>query len=490
MSEPMNIHQEYQPSIELEKKLESFYAAITPDPAFVSKLDLLVARQSKQLPAGHPGVFAWLSDSFRRRPVLAFSITVLLALALAITLAGPRQVLASVQRLLGFVPGSGFVQPGQTRILPAPVEARQGDITLRVEKVIAGPKQTEISLTASGLPREKFAPQTGEQDLQFLPYLQLSDGTRIRSNMSMSSIGDTLQASYIFDPLPDGVTQFTLVLPRLPGVPANYAPQDWSVPIQLVTVQVSPTRSSSDLLVPTGYAPANDLAQAKGVSVHLEQVGLTTQETGLQIQFSWNNPEWLQLNDVDLSLTDQDGHAYPQLRNPMELSGVPEALRTYRFQPFEPGASHATLTVDELHFTFKSPASFTLNPGKQFLAGQGVDVSSQPGSSMVIAGVPVKVLSTRLSQAVDDGVEPQPVHYHLEVLLQSTPTDGLALENVTMSIDPELLVSSSTQILPENQVKVTIDLPGLPKLPLTLYFSHGEVSLTGSWVIQWDLPGQ
>ncbi len=490
MSEPTKIYQDYKHSIELEKKLESFYETITPDPAFVRRLDLQIARWSQQLSSRRPGFLEGLKISIQPRPAFAACMAILVVLVLAVSFVGPRQVRASVQQLLGFVPGSGFVQPGETRLLAAPVEVKQGEVTLSIDKVIAGSRQTEISLTASGLSREKFGPQNGEQDPLFLAYLLLPDGSHIRSNMSMAGIGETLQASYIFDPLPREVTRFTLVLPRLPGVPAGFAPENWWVPIQLATAQVSPTGSPSDLPIAAGYVPVNNLAQGKGVSVQVVQVGLAAQETGLQIQYRWDNPEWFQLNNVELSLADGNGHAYPQLREPMQLSGAPETLRTYRFQPFELGASQAILTIDRLYFTFKSPAHFTFNPGKEAHVGQAVDVSAQPGSKMEIAGVPVQVLSVTINPGIDEAGNPQPAHYHLDVLLQYTPLDGLALENVTMSNHPEMLISSSTEILADNQEKISIDLPEIPNRPLTLYFSHGEASLKGPWVIQWGLPAK
>ncbi len=490
MTEPMNIPQETKHLSELEKKLENFYNTITPEPAFVHTLDVQIAGEVKHMPAGRPGFVEWLKNAFQRRPALTIGITVLVVLTLAVTFAGPQQVLASVQRLLGFVPGSGFVQPGETRVLATPVEETQGEVTLRVEKVIAGAKQTDIVLTASGLPREKFQPQTGEQDPLFQAYILLPDGKQIKANMIMSGIGDNLQASYIFDPLPGSVTNITLVLPRLPGVPAGFAPENWSVPIQLVTAQVLPTGSPSDLLVATGYVPLNGLAQAKGVSVQVVQVAQAAQETGVQIQFQWDNPEWWQLNNVDLSLAYNDGQVYSQIKEPMQLLGAPESVRTYRFQPFESGASQALFTVDKLYFTFKSTAHFTFDPGKDYKVGQSMDLSSQPGSKIEIAGVPVQLLSAMINPGpgIDELGTPQSPHYHLELQLQYTEVDGLALENLTMSIDPELLISSSTDILPDNREKITIDLAKLPDLPLLLYFSYGEVSLKGPWVIQWDLP--
>ena len=154
-----------------------------------------------------------------------------------------------------------------------------------------------------------------------------------------------------------------------------------------------------------------------------------------------------------------------------------------------PGARlRAALTVEKLHFTFKSPARFTFDPGRAITLGQPVDLSAQPGSKLEIAGVPAQVLSFTLSLGKDEAGQPQAAHYHLELLLQSTPLDGLSLENASMSPYPEMLVSSSTEILPGNQEKITIDLAQIPIGPLALYFSHGEVSLKGPWVIRWDLP--
>ncbi len=489
MSETVKIHQEIEPSSQLEKKLAALYGTIAPDPEFISRMDLQISRQSQQLADSRPGFLMWLKDAFRRRPALAVSLTILVLLALAITLAGPQRVLASVQRLLGFVPGSGFVQPGETRVLAAPIEVKQGDITLRVEKVIATGEQTEITLTASALPREKFTPQGGEHDPYLSPYLLLPDGRQIPSNMGVSGIGDTLQATYTFAPLPAGVTHFTLIVPRLPGLPAGFAPENWSVPVQLATVQVSPTGSPSDLLVPTSYAPLNGLARARGVSVQVVQVAQAAQETGVQVQYHWDNLEWYQLNNVDLSMADSDGRLYSLIKEPMQLLGPPEELRTYRFQPFDPGASQAVFTIDQMFFTFKSPAQFTFDPGEGFKVGQPVDLSSQPGSKMEIAGVPVQLLSATINPApgIDELGTPQAPHYHLELLLQYTQVDGLVLESTTMSIDPEL-ISSSTDILPGNRQKITIDLPEIPHFPVTIYFPYGEVSLKGPWVVQWNLP--
>ncbi len=487
MSEERNHPQEMKPNSDLEKKLESFYETVTPDPAYVRKLSQQVSRQSELAPARRLTFMEQVRLSLQRRPALAVAMAALTVLILVVALAGPQQVLASVQRLLGFVPGTGFVQPGETRLLAAPVEATQEGVTLQVQKVIADDKQTELSLTVSGLPNEKWASPISGLDPYASPYLLLAGGKQIASLASMTSSGDTLQASYIFGALPKGVTRFSLVLPRLPGLPAGFAPQNWSVPIQLVTAEVSPTGAAGELPVGAGYVPATNLAQGKGVSVQVTQVGQSATETGVQVQFGWDNAEWVQMNNVDLTLSDDNGHVYNRQRESMELAGAPESLRTYRFQPFEAQAIEAILTVNKLYFTFNSKAQFTFTPGGAISLRQPVDVSGKPGARITIAGVPVQVMSVTVSQDSSAGANSQP-QYHLEVLLQALPANGLTLEGVAMSTHPDLLVSSSAEVLAGGQMKVSIDLDQLPKGPVALYFSHGEVSLEGSWVIRWELP--
>ncbi len=491
MSENMNIHQEPKQTPELEGKLETLYSAITPDPAFAHRLEAQLAERSQQLyPQKPPKLESWI-DRMRaifRRPALAAGLIALAVLVLAISLAGPQRVVAEVQRLLGFVPGSGFVQPGETRLLPATVDVTQGDVTLHIEKVIATNQGTEISLTASGLPREKFGPPSGPED-QFGAYLLLPDGQRLALTSSLSGMGDTLQASLYFGPLPEGIASLTLVLPRLPGLPAGFAPENWSIPLQLQVVG-STQAAPGTLPAANAYAPNNSLASANGASVQVVQVAQTAEETGIQLQYHWQNQDWKWLQNVQMELSDQAGRVYPLRREDMQSSLRSGDIRSLRFDPFDSQAAQATLKIEQMSFSFSSPAHFTFDPGQAAQAGQTWDLASQPGAQMQIAGVPVQVLSVSISEGKDEGQgnsASQAPHYHLSVLVQSTPTGAIGLGSLAMSTDPERMVSSSTEILPGNQMRLTIDLPEIPTRPLTLYFPYGDLTLNGPWQITWDL---
>jgi hypothetical protein len=474
-----------QSSTEMEHKLEILYNTPAPDPDFAARLErtLIVKAAARSEQPARTNILDWL-----RRPAWNYALALIVLLALIIGAAGPANVLAKVKQL--FAPGVGFVEPGVTRILTAPVEVRQGDVTLRVESAIAYPKYTEITLTASGLPREKFGPEEGPQSPELYPYLLLPDGTRLNQNSSMSGVGEALQATLNFPPLPENINQATLVLPRLPSLPAGFAPENWSVPLQFQVVGEATSSPLAGFPVTESYTPATNPSAVNGVTAQPLQAGESDQETGIQIQYQWNNPEWKWMNDVQLSLADETGRNYEQhlarLVNREDYQTAPGSqIRTYRFEAFNKQASQANLTIDTINFTFDSQAHITFDPTKNPATGQTWDLSALPGSQINIAGVPVHVLNVTISPSQDEGKN---AHYHLDLLVQATPLNGLSLQNLSMSTDPELLISSSCQGLPDNQFQLTIDLPQLPGRPLNLYFPRGEVRVTGPWQFKWELP--
>lgn len=478
------MNKQTQSSEDMEQKLERLYHTPAPDPAFAARLERTLITQASSKVAERParlGLFAWL-----KRPAWNYALALIILLAASIVAAGPDKVLAKVKQL--FAPGVGFVEPGVTRVLTAPVEAHQGATTVRVESAIAYPKYTHITLTASGLPQEKFGPEQGPQSREFYSYLLLPDGTRLDQTASMSGVGEILQATIDFPPLPESVNQATLVLPRLPSLPASFAPENWSIPLQFQVVGEGTASPQAQFPSTESYTPATGPSSVYGVTAQILEAGETDQETGLQIQYKWNNPEWRWMNDAQLSLADETNHPYELHKDILRTNPEQDAqtspgiqTRTYRFDALREQAQTASLTINQINFTFASRAHFTFNPEKNAGAGQTWDLSDQPGSLIDIAGVPVQVLNAKIT-AGQDG------HYHLGVLVKATPQNGLTLQNISMSTDPELLISNSCEALPDNQFRLTIDLPQVPDGPLTLYFPRGEVSVTGPWQIEWDLP--
>ncbi len=461
-----------------------------PDPAFLSRLEGELARQAQLQPAARPaeGKFSgWLQDvkevlSQRRRTALALGLALLLgAIVLAV---GPQQVAAAVLRLFGYVPGVGFVEPGMTRFLAAPVEAHQGEVTVRIDQLVASGDRTLLSLTASGFPAEKFGPADGNPPQ---PYLLLPDGRKWALRTMMTGQGDTLHAEIDFAALPPDVLQVTLVLPRLPSLPSGFAPENWSIP--LVLQQAAETPGQNGLVQP--YSLANATASSHGVTAGVIQAAQSAQETGLEAQLSWDNPAWQYLSGLHMRLSDDQGRQYERLVDGLgETTGsVTETAsnnRTMflRFAPFNAGASKATLTFDQLVFTTGTSAAFSFDPGRDPQVGQVWDLAGQPGMQLDLGGVPVEVLKASIQ-----GTGNAPAGYRLEFLLQVKPKDSLSIQSFPrLALEPQNLGSWVTESLPGDQIRLAFDLEELPRQPETVRFELVDVLLLDPLQMTWDLP--
>jgi hypothetical protein len=483
-------------SREIENQLDAVYNSASPDPAFAIRLERQLAERAAamQNPADRPEAawLGWLRGIFRQ-PALAVPLAVILLLILAISLVGPQKVLAQVQRLLGYAPGIGFVEPGETRVLLASVEQRQGNVTLRVESVVADSQQTRVVLQVSGLTHEKFDLKSAAGDVpeEVKPYLLLPDGSRLASGSSMSGIGDVLQASLSFAPLPSTVDQVTLVLPRLPSLPAGFAPENWSVPLVLQNTHSAETASASGLALTQPYAPVGAVAAAHGITASLLQVGQNAKETGLQVQFNWDDKDWQRLQDVQMRLEDGSGHTYARHQTtfgPVDSAVAPGTrTTTYPFNPIDSQAKTGVLIVDNVSFSFTSQAQFRFNPDGAATDGQTWDLSQLPGTRLDVAGVPVQLLSISVNANPDTRAGTDS-HYLLNLLVQTIPQDGLVINSLFLSQFSDRVVSANCETLPNSRLQLTIGLPELPQHSMQLYLSSGEISVTGPWKVEWKLP--
>ncbi len=479
------------PSTSFENRLEDLYSLPVPDPGFSRRLEIRLAARGREMdwrPASRqPSPMAALRAMFRR-PALAIALVALLLLIGALGWIGPRTVLAEVQRLLGYNPHAGYVQPGETLILPSPIEQTQGEVTLRIDSVIASPTGTQVILTVSGLPREKFRMPDMETPEDQKPYLELPGGTHLLPSGYSSGIGGVLQASLSFPALPAGVSQVTLGLPRLPSLPAGFAPENWAISLTLQQTSLTPAPGAAQALLTRPYTPENATASAGGVTARLLQVAHSPDETALQVQFTWENPDWQWLTRLEASLSDETGKPYARREPPLgpgfepgNMGANPNgASETYRFDPLDPQARTGNLVLDQLAFDVISDARFTFDLGSHPTPGQTWDLSQLPGSRLEISGIPIQLLSATLKSGRDAG-------YQLDLLVQTSPTSSLSVEMLGLSNYPDRAVSASSQGLPGNQFLLSIELPALPANRLTLYLPDAGLIARGPWEIRWEV---
>ncbi len=490
-----------KPVYDIETGLDNLYNRISPDPSFANQLERRLAAQAAHYarPGNTPfpsSVSLFLRSI--RKPALILALAVLLLTVIFIGAAGPQRVLAEIQRLLGYAPGIGFVQPGQTRLLEAPVEVKQGPVTLRVDSVVADSKHTQVNITVYGLSQEKFIPTPGEEEIKVS--LLMPDGTQLFSTHSVSGIGQVLQSTLDFPAIPENIDRVTLIFHRLPLLPAGFGPENWSVPLILKSANLPAATTGGSLAEP--YVPENASASSQGITAQVLQAAQGQSETGVQVQFSWQNQGWTRLSSVEARLSDQEERQYqqhqPQLGPAFEPSTqvfLPGSqIRTFRFDPLYPEAKKASLTLSQLDFAVDSQAQFRFDPGENAQVGQVWDLSGLPGTHFEIAGIPIQVISATLTTVPPSpaGSEPSPgaailPSYQISFLLQAEPPEGQTLEGIQIDLGkPD---SSSCEGMPGNRMLVSAYLNQIPTRPLTIYLRQAYLMIAGPLVIEWNIPG-
>ncbi len=482
--------------------LERLYAIPAPDPAFVARLERQLLGQGPSLPAARPVLPLW-----RRRWALG-TLGLLLALLATLAALGPQRVWAAVERLLGYVPGIGFVDLDQTRVLAGPVSLSRDGVTLYVEQVLAGPRATTVVLRSSGLPAaEEWLSGGRKPPAEFEPALRLPGGEVLRPSGCESRLG---AARLQFPPLPADVYRVTLALPRLPLVPAGAAPEGWEVALILRPA----TGELVAELFPQPYTPAGAEETHAGVTLAALSAAHSPQETALRLRVQWQDPAW-EFHHLGLVqspyLRDDLGHAYYQATGPGSNSpsqvevvvvgrsadgtpapALPEAVHeeTQAFWPASPLARHLTLVVDGITFQVPADSHFTLDLGASPRVGDRwpLDIA------LDVAGFPVRLTGAEL---VQETTAPRERPEHRTVLqfdIAPVPDEaGRAL--VGLSLDGEASGFSGSlggysPVTNRLHAGVTLDEGApLPGGVVRVQVRNALVGLRGPWEIAWTVPG-
>ena len=487
---------------ELESKLDRIYSSAAPDPLFAARLESRLVDRAASFPgaAGSPAFWrTGLFVGFFRRPILVEIAAFLMILLVSIGLIGPQKVLAEFQRLLGYLPGYGFVQPDQTLYLPAPVTVQQGDFTLVVTGVVANSTATQVDFTVTGLPQQKFL--THEHYTGPAMYLLLPDGTHLNETGSSVTAGNDLRGSLSFPALPKGVDHVTLMLPGLPTLPSGFAPDNWSAVLDLQAARTNGpagTGTTSSALLVQPYIPENASATARGVTVRVLQVAQGSQETGIQVQYTWQDTDWIQLGGNPGQLGDGTGSTYQRFslssgqEEPSSGTAIPGlTVRTLSFKAPASTPAKYVLSIDEMMFEARQDLTFTFDPGSSPKIGQTWDLSGVPGMSFDAAGVPVKFTRATLDQVhnVQSNMDPE-VSYRLTFEGQSTSKDGLDIVALDVDLNTGPVGHSFEGGNLGSPFKLSIYLPKLPDQVLSVLISKAYLSVTGPWQIEWTPPSK
>ncbi len=496
----------------IEQALGDFFAAADPEPAFVAALEGQLLAQAHSVrrqaaPSRAPSLWSGWRDALWRHRAMAVAVGLLMILALAVAAIGPARVVAAIQDLVGYVPGIGFVDLEETRLLAAPVEVVRDGVTLRVEQAIAGPDDTKIVVRSEGLPPEdRLWPGGARQEGDFESLLRLPDGrTLTTGTWTLRLGGGTLE----FPSLPDGVYRVTLELSRLPLVPTGAAPENWQVPLDL-------RPATGDLvaeLYAEPYAPAGAEDTHHQITLRVPAVAHSAEETVVRVQVQWPDPDW-ERPTIGFNLPvlrDNLGHEYhyapasstgssvqteviripdPQQITPTPTPELPTDETTQTFAPVSPSAGQLALWVDAVSFAVPAEASFVVDLGEAPQVGDRwpLDIS------LTVAGFPVHISGARLVQEeleLRDGAVQRTL---LQFDLDSVPDqDGRTLRHIGLAGDPSRFDGTTGGYEPQSRTIRTglklVDGTRIPGGPTEVRVERANVVFHGPWILTWSIPG-
>ena len=181
-----------------------------------------------------------------------------------------------MQRLLGYIPGVGFVEKGPAlRVLSAPVTFTKDGLTLTVEQGAADAQRTVLLAQVEGYPKDLSGRPTCTDRLQLVS----ADGS-VQNATSVSAGSDAQNAGivfvrYEFQPMTAHVLDATLEIPCVLS-DADYA--GWLIPLHFECragdrsglPRDRTAHGACDRAGPTGAASASDESAPAGFSIALK----------------------------------------------------------------------------------------------------------------------------------------------------------------------------------------------------------------------------
>ena len=467
----------------IDERLHTAAQAVDPEPGFSENLLAHILEQ----PQAQPRKTAF--GSFLSRP-LWISTAALIAIALTIVLVGPTRVANAFTRLIGYIPGIGFVtEDSGILYLPEPVRVEQDGINLIVEQAVADANGITIVYHIDGLDN----PGVGGNACFY-------DGNRLRmgdSDMSRPPSGGSVagsQAQLTFFPLPEGVTHVTLLASMDDASPDCHAPEQWSVDLDLVPMpadvelatvltgeDLQPDVEANEPSTQTDALPQQAASATEEVTLIVDQMALLDDGYVVHGHVEWKRESWTQvsLEREAMQVVDASGKNVP-------ISTENISWQDNEFEFFIPGKewqAPLTLHVEAIHLLdILQDVSFTFDTGENPQVGQEWVLDQE----LDLNGQKIVIRSAQAIYDENNGGDPEQIDGYAFTIEHSPEVHHVNL------IEPDWVQGNIwMQILPVNET--TIRLESFYSGPLltgevTFDVTGIEYTLPGNWQVSWQLP--
>ena len=337
--------------------------------------------------------------------VLAF------ALLLVVTFSIPG-VVQAMQRLLGYVPGSGFVdQSHPLRILKEPGQTAHEGTTVTVKQAVADSEHTVVvyqveNISAAFIPQSEAIEAVCHKD----PLLRLPDGSQLQGRVDTSNFWVSGYDQHVtFPPLPENVDSVVFVLPCLEEMSISTGDLKWEIPLTFVNAPPQMTAYPLvDLPTPTALSETqtsdqgNALPNSSEISLSLSKYVQTGDNILLfgALKNQAANINTMYVDDSAVHLRDASGVDIPLVSDPSlsdpaakNDSGQSRSLIYQSGGKYSPGK--ATFTVDYVWVNLNASVQFSIDTGSSVMPDQVFPINK----TVEVASHSVYVESARVNKS-------------------------------------------------------------------------------------------
>jgi hypothetical protein len=384
---------DYIPSPEFDEKLRVALTVPAPEPAFVSQLRAKLIARSAEMKSQPKRFFL--------RPAWRIAMAVLLVLIVTVLLIGPQNVVAAMQKLLGYIPGVGVVDRSvPIRVLSEPVTAERDGYTMTVESGVLDSQRTVVTYSVEGISLATAnAGGEGAENPKCSPFLLLPDGTTLGIT---GGRGDGWGTGYrdrmIFPSLPMDVNKAAFVVPCVRDMPPGSAPENWQFQLRfqpappdmtvMPVIDITPSPSATDA------GNGSGITTPFGIGVVLEKVIPTEDGYILTGRIISNDARFTASSDV-VKVFDATGQEVPSENVDLyslgtetgEISPQQWGIRVQGHSFVAPLEVRAVSVIAQL----ATPLSVPFDPGANPQEGQEWQMSQ----TLDVLGYPVRMISAR-----------------------------------------------------------------------------------------------
>ncbi|MBX3046811.1 MAG: hypothetical protein KF698_07430 [Anaerolineales bacterium] len=363
--------------LDFEGKLRAATKGTTPLPAqkFVASLRTRLGQENE---AGT------LSRRFQRRFIVRASNALVLLIVVLVALLGPSDVLAAIQRLMGYVPGVGFIQP--QLILSEPLTVSRGNVSVTVENLVVSSSESVLVFRIEDPYSVSGSQSSSYRETTRNPYLQMPDGTiyqPLTGQGRLEKNGRQWRELIRFSPLPPDTTSVFFVTEL--ALPSGTL-ETLQLELLLERGDHSPMSAGENFV-----SSATSIVPDE-VKVRLDGIAIEQDRLVLNVIVDWENPNWQVVEVMNFaeptpkgnpiahfaSVTDANGAIVPISLNTMESSANSNEKQAYFVflsdMPVNEIAFPATLSLDAIYVSSFLPLSeqpvFTFFPKTNVIPGE------------------------------------------------------------------------------------------------------------------------